>query len=250
MSYLQPAPARSEACRLVSDSSTKLEEAPARSKTPRCPHLQTSDFGPNEVAEPRKFGQKVSRQPGQTALRGRPLCGRGLQAGHACKLCSSTGAGGAARSSSTHLAPSCLRLQITGNFPRGAHYSELPVGDFYMEFSTKLGKPMVIPETGAWFNQCDKNKKACESRGDMVGPRAAAAGLLVLVALLLLLLLVFLFLSRCCCCCCCCCCWSSCVKIAMARNVLLGESEGCEGRAARWTALTGASAADGWMEGG
>jgi hypothetical protein len=59
--------------------------------------------------------------------------------------------------------PPCAAAQITGEFASGASGDERPCPDFYTEFAAKRGKPMVVPETGAWYNLCDRDKAACGS---------------------------------------------------------------------------------------
>jgi hypothetical protein len=60
-------------------------------------------------------------------------------------------------------------LQITGKFQSivGNERNEKPVLDFYEMFAEKRGKPMAIPETGAWYNLCDNPR----TNGSMCGNR-------------------------------------------------------------------------------
>jgi hypothetical protein len=60
-------------------------------------------------------------------------------------------------------------LQITGNFKYGSR-DETASPNFYEVFAEKKGKPMIIPETSAWYNLCDKKLDACSG-----GVRGTAA---------------------------------------------------------------------------
>lgn len=56
----------------------------------------------------------------------------------------------------------------------GNERNETPVLDFYEMFAEKRGKPMAIPETGAWYNLCDNPRTNGSMCGDRVRCRLTA----------------------------------------------------------------------------
>jgi hypothetical protein len=64
-------------------------------------------------------------------------------------------------------------LQITGSFisSTGPLRDETAVPDFYRMFAEEKAKPMILPQTAAWYNLCDKTAAPCRR---LVGGAAIA----------------------------------------------------------------------------
>jgi hypothetical protein len=68
-------------------------------------------------------------------------------------------------------------LQLTGKLSQLAGVFH-DVVDFYTKFAEQRGKPMVVAETGAWYNLCEPfpNKTNCTRQTEVRGQSASRRG--------------------------------------------------------------------------